>query len=594
MSILSVVRRGGRQRHETAKRRPHSDAHMLEEFARHDHGGCGWHSSGGLVGEIAALTCVTVLQTRTSSTRLPGKALLPVADIPMFVLAARRAANTGRELVVVTSADSSDDALAGCARRNQLTCFRGSLDDVLERFVQALVGHDDATIVCRVTADNVFPDGQLLDEMERDFLARRLDYLTSSDSTSGLPYGMSAEFTYLRHLRTACVESSDPYDRQHVMPAVARRFGRRVFQGYAHAGRAQDRCTVDCLDDYLRVVRVFSGVEDPVRVPALDLVGRLAALEDAPIVNRPVRELILGGAQLGMRSGAADFSRAPLIREREALIKTAIMNGASYIDTARAYGDCEEAVGRVFAQGWIGRAGVVTTLALVGEDLDQGSVAALVDASVFQSCVALRTSQLDALLLQRAQHLAAWGGAAWRRLLSLRDSGLIGLLGVCVQTPAQLADALANPDVRWLQLPFNILDHRWSSIVPLLESARAQRPLTVHVHSALLGGLLPTSDAALWHRANFTDSQQVVDWLRRTAREYARANIVDLCLAYVRAQPWVDGIVLGVDNVAQLRENLLYFCSPPLEPDVLRRIALDRPVLPDSVLDTSKRKWDVP
>lgn len=511
----------------------------------------------------------------------------------MFVLAARRAVNTGRNLVVVTSADSSDDALAEHARRNQLACFRGSLDDVLGRFVQALASHDDATIVCRLTADNVFPDGQLLDEMEKDFLARHLDYLTSTGSTSGLPYGMSAEFTYLGHLRAACAESTDPYDRQHVMPAVARRFGRTVFEGYAHARRAHDRCTVDCLDDYLRVVRVFSGVQDPVREPGLTLVGRLAALADAPIVNRPVRELILGGAQLSMDYGIANSSGKAGVREREALIKTAIMNGVSYLDTARAYGDSEETIGRVFAQGWTGRAGVITKLALLEHGLsgaDQGSAAALVDASVFQSCAALRTSQLDALLLDRAPLLAAWGGAVWRRLLSLRDSGIIGSLGVSVQTPAELTAALANPDVRWVQLPLNILDSRWSGVVPLLEKARAQRPLTVHVRSALLQGLLPSADVALWRRANLADSQPVMDWLRQTAREYARSNIVDLCLAYVRAQPWVDGIVLGVDNVAQLRENLGYFCSPPLDADVLRRIELSRPVLPETVLDTGQWK----
>lgn len=505
----------------------------------------------------------------------------------MFVLAARRAANTGRNVMVVTSSDPSDDALAEHARRNHLVGFRGSLEDVLGRFVQALASHDGATVVCRLTADNVFPDGQLLDVMERDFLARGLDYLTSTGSTSGLPYGVSAEFTYLRHLRAACVESTDSYDRQHVMPAVARRFGRTVFEGYAHVRRGQDRCTVDCLDDYLRVLRVFNGVEDAVRAPALGLVERLGALADAPLVDRPVRELILAGARCGVDLATSSASSEETVRERGALIKTAIMNGVSYLDTARVYSDDEEAIGRVFAQGWTGRAGVITKLAPLPQDIgcaDQVSAAAFVEASIFQSCAALRVSQIDVLLLDRAEHLAAWGGAAWRRLLSLRDSGVIGALGVCVRTPAELMGTIANPDIRWVQLPFSILDGRWSATVPLLKRVRAQRPLTVHVRGALLKGLLPSIEAALGG-ANSGDAQHATNWLQESVRRYARSSIVDLCLAYVRAQPWVDGIVLGINNMAQLREVLEAFSSAPLEADLVRRIDRDRPVVPESVLD---------
>ena len=72
-----------------------------------------------------------VLQARTSSTRLPGKVLLPVCGMPIVVLAAKRAARDGLDVVVATSNDPSDDNLAATIQQHGLKCLRGALDDVL-------------------------------------------------------------------------------------------------------------------------------------------------------------------------------------------------------------------------------------------------------------------------------------------------------------------------------------------------------------------------------------------------------------------------------------------------------------------------------
>jgi NAD(P)-dependent dehydrogenase (short-subunit alcohol dehydrogenase family)/spore coat polysaccharide biosynthesis protein SpsF (cytidylyltransferase family) len=218
---------------------------------------------------------IAVLQARTNSARLPGKVLLPINGLPLVVLAAKRAASTGRDVVVATSTAAGDDALAMHVERAGLRCFRGSLDDTLDRVVSALAGLDDKTPVFRLTADNVFPDGALLDEIERDFVARKLDYLACNGEPSGLPFGMSAELTRLGHLREAATSSTAPYDREHVTPYVIRKFGRAQFDKYKSLGKGSLRSTIDFLEDYVRVQKVFADVADAVRVPALELVERL-------------------------------------------------------------------------------------------------------------------------------------------------------------------------------------------------------------------------------------------------------------------------------------------------------------------------------
>ncbi len=101
---------------------------------------------------------VAVLQARTNSSRLPGKSLLPLNGIPLAVLAARRAANKGCDIIVATSSAKSDDAFAALLKRNGLACYRGDLENVLERVVGALEPYEDDTLVFCLTADNMFPD----------------------------------------------------------------------------------------------------------------------------------------------------------------------------------------------------------------------------------------------------------------------------------------------------------------------------------------------------------------------------------------------------------------------------------------------------
>ena len=117
---------------------------------------------------------IIVIQARTSSSRLPCKVILPIKGIPLAVLAAQRAANTNRKVIVATSEEKDDDLLIKELEKWDISYFRGSLNNVLGRIVEGLSSFDDDTVVFRLTADNVFPDGKLLDEMEIFFLKHNI------------------------------------------------------------------------------------------------------------------------------------------------------------------------------------------------------------------------------------------------------------------------------------------------------------------------------------------------------------------------------------------------------------------------------------
>lgn len=531
---------------------------------------------------------VAVLQARTSSSRLPGKVLLPINGVPIAVLAAKRAANTGRDVIIATSDEWSDDGLAEVVQAHGLKCFRGSLNNTLSRVVGALVEYDDETVVFRLTGDNVFPDGGLLDEIEQDFVSKGVSYMFCNGAPSGLPYGMSVEVTYLRCLREALDHTNDPFDAEHVTPYVVRVYGSVAFDKYSAMGKGHYRCTIDCLDDYLVVQRVFAGIENVFSVSAFDLMHRLDGQFYQPTAEKPATKLLLGTAQLGMAYGITNSIGRPGLEACREIIKTAISNGISFIDTARAYGEAEEVVGQSLQGGWQGRAKIITKLSPLSDyplDATADVLKAFVDASVHMSRASLCLQKLDVLMLHRASHLEEWDGAVWRRLIELKRLGFIGEMGVSVQSPTELMMALEYEDISYIQLPLNILDWRWKDSVSQILAVKDSRPLNIHVRSAYLQGVLLSRDPDIWRIANVENASIYIEWLMKTMMEFGRRSIQDLCVGYLLSLGWVDGVVVGVESTEQLKSNIQLFNSDDLTVEQVRMIDETRPLLPEQSLN---------
>ncbi|RXZ64752.1 aldo/keto reductase [Pelagerythrobacter rhizovicinus] len=537
------------------------------------------------------MNATIVLQARTSSSRLPGKVLLPLGGMPLAVLAAKRAANRGHRVIVATSTERDDDELARYIEINGIELFRGSLTDVLGRFVGAISDCADDAPIVRLTADNVFPDGNLIADIENAFCEAGVDYLSCNSEYSGFPYGVSAEVMRAGALRRAAICATDPRDREHVTPWIARHASTANFVPKLPVNMANFRCTIDVLDDYLLATRIFRNVDDPVRVALSDLLTCLVVSVEKPLVVRPVQKLVLGTAQLGMEYGIANATGRPADAEACELIQTAIRNGVRALDTARAYGTSEAVVGKSLRGGWRERVKLLTKLephltALPGADY--GVIANDVEFQVLRSCRELGTESLDVVMLHRAEHLTAHDGAIWQSLKDLRDRGLIGALGVSIQSPEELRSVLEYDDVAHLQLPFNVLDNRWRSEIPKIVAAKAERNIQVHARSALLQGLLVSRNQEHWSRAGVTEPEVVWKWLDRLVQSFGRHDSADLALAFVRSQPWVDGVVVGIETIDQLERNIATFDRPPLTDEQCLELERTRVKLGEQVLNPSR------
>ncbi|MEM6667358.1 MAG: aldo/keto reductase, partial [Pseudomonadota bacterium] len=111
------------------------------------------------------------------------------------------------------------------------------------------------------------------------------------------------------------------------------------------------------------------------------------------------------------------------------------------------------------------------------------------------------------------------------------------------------------------------------------------RGLVVHVRSALLQGLLLTDDREKWARAHVLDPGPVREFLKAKAAQHTDGDIARLCLAWVRSQPWVDGVVVGMDNLDQLHGNLETFSIPPKDMTDILSDPADFPRLEEETLN---------
>jgi spore coat polysaccharide biosynthesis protein SpsF len=210
-----------------------------------------------------------ILQARMSSSRLPGKAMLPLAGVPMAVLCARRLRRGSWPLVVATSTNADDDVLAGALSADGATVVRGPLEDVRARFLAATADLGEDAICVRLTGDNPVPDGEFVQLCVAHFRRAGLSYLGAGNGTApdGLPYGVACEVFRVSALREAARDADSPREREHVTPAIrARHANSRVSFQPLGGDLSRLRCTVDTRDDYDRMAALFSGHADPVAV----------------------------------------------------------------------------------------------------------------------------------------------------------------------------------------------------------------------------------------------------------------------------------------------------------------------------------------
>ena len=134
-----------------------------------------------------------IIQVRLGSERLPNKALLPLPfgggpALLEHVVNRAKASKSVTNVIVATTDNILDNAIYNFCQDNKLSCFRGSEDDVLDRFYQA-AKNSNLDVIIRLTGDNPFIMPGIIDDTVETHLHANLDY----SITEGLPLGTNIE-----------------------------------------------------------------------------------------------------------------------------------------------------------------------------------------------------------------------------------------------------------------------------------------------------------------------------------------------------------------------------------------------------------------
>ena len=201
---------------------------------------------------------VAILQARMSSTRLPNKVLMPILGKPMLAFQIERLSRCHAIdlIVVATSVETSDDAIEDFCKDQSITCFRGSLVNVLDRFYQVALKFK-AKHVLRTTGDCPLIEPSLINDVLREHIAQKNDYTTVNMPLSW-PHGLDVEAIKFGSLRRAWKEAVLPEDKEHVTPYIRNHPENFIIgnvkceDNYSH-----HRWTVDCAEDFFLVRKIY-------------------------------------------------------------------------------------------------------------------------------------------------------------------------------------------------------------------------------------------------------------------------------------------------------------------------------------------------
>lgn len=227
---------------------------------------------------------LAILQARISSTRLPGKVLLPLFGKPMLARQIERLRRARRidQLVVATSIDATDDAIAAYCAELGVECFRGALDDVLSRFIGAAEKWSPEHVV-RLTADCPLADPEVIDTVITRHLDSSADYTTNANPAS-FPDGLDAEVVRYSVLQRAAKEAQLASEREHVTLHIVNHPERyRIEVVRCAQDLAALRWTVDEPDDLELVEKIYAALY-PAN-PAFGMQDILALLEKQPALK---------------------------------------------------------------------------------------------------------------------------------------------------------------------------------------------------------------------------------------------------------------------------------------------------------------------
>lgn len=260
-------------------------------------------------------------------------------------------------------------------------------------------------------------------------------------------------------------------------------------------------------------------------------------------------KLVLGTVQFGLQYGVNSAGR-PSEEAVKNILAEAAKGGITTLDTSSAYGNSEEILGECVTPE---------------ENFKIVSKYPKGDISVKEMFNAsFERLKVDSLYGYLLHHFEVYKNnpKAWDEFVALKESGKVKKIGFSLYTPEELEfiiDKKSPFDL--IQVPFNIFDKKF---LPLMKELH-EKGIEIHVRSTFLQGLF------------FKDRDSLPEKLKPMKKylleldEFSKRSglsISEIALNYNLQNPYIDGVLIGVDNVEQLQMNLNSVKDTPIDIEI--------------------------
>ena len=201
-----------------------------------------------------------IIQARMGSTRLPKKAMLHILGKPVLWHVVNRVSKARLidGLIVATTINSEDDIIVEFCKSNNILVFRGSENDVLNRYYQCAKKYNIKDIV-RITADCPLHDPNVIDVVIREYLRGNYDYACNTIEYS-FPDGFDVEVFPVIALENAWKNAKLTSEREHVTPYIRKNEKFRKKNVFSNKKYPLYRCSLDHPEDYEFIKRIYEGI----------------------------------------------------------------------------------------------------------------------------------------------------------------------------------------------------------------------------------------------------------------------------------------------------------------------------------------------
>ncbi|WP_440921787.1 aldo/keto reductase [Candidatus Pelagibacter sp.] len=495
---------------------------------------------------------IVIIQARQSSNRLPNKVLLPINKLSIIEIIYKRVKSNNFKTIVAISNDRTDDLLCSLLKLKKIPHFRGSLHNVKSRYLNICEKYSNKKVVVRLTADNIFPDKNLIKEMIVFFLKNKKNYLYINQKTNKIPCGLSVEIFNLGEIRK--FRDNNIKDLEHVTYSIKKKNNEFNIESNL---RFKKKASIDNLGDYFLIKNFFEKYNLKTNIHWKLLIKKFNSFckfyRQKSIKNNSLTsKIILGGAQIGNLYGINNKSRMDYddIKKLSRFTKIAGIYG---IDTARDYPNSEKLIGKYFSNNK--SLNIFTKLSKKIDNLkEDGQIKNFLKNSINKSRQNLKPFKIQCLYVHNLSNDIDLNLKIFKNLFFLKNKYKINKIGLSITNLKEI-DLIINSKLKKyidiVQLPYSFVDQRLNKKnINVFKKYK----ITIIFRSIFLQGLIFLRNKKLWPTKIKRNYHIFFKKLNYTKNKLKIISTLELALLYMFSKNMNNKIIVGVNSFSQFTE----------------------------------------